>query len=126
MNEPTVDFDIDEVERRLGEGDAKNHIRDIKREAFLAGLRAFATVILGSRVTRRSIKSSPLYAMALAYVLRHPGYLDHFWSSEHMSKIAGISGRRMRAITEDVRRITAQPEMITRTHRKRKKRSKST
>ena len=54
MTEPTVDFDMEEVERRLGEGEIRDRIREIKKEAFLAGVRAALTIVLGDRVTKRA------------------------------------------------------------------------
>jgi len=125
MTEPTVDFDMDEVERRLGEGHAQDRIQEIRREAFLSGLRAAMTIVLGDRVTKRSVYSSPLYSMALAYILRHPGYLSQFWSAAHMADKAGVSRQRMTHIVGMVRRLTSQPAQITRTHRKRRKRRKA-
>lgn len=125
MTEPTVDFDMEEVERRLGEGEIRDRIREIKKEAFLAGVRAALTIVLGDRVTKRSIDSSPKYSMALAFVLRHPGYLSQFWSAAHMADIAGVSRQRMTHIVGVVRKLTSQPAQITRTHRKRRKRRKA-
>jgi len=48
MTEPTVDFDMEEVERRLGATPSRDAIRELERAAVERGARAFASLVLFS------------------------------------------------------------------------------
>ena len=53
MSEPTVDFDMDEVERRIGCASSRDFIHELERAAVERGARSFASLVLFS--------TAPLY-----------------------------------------------------------------
>lgn len=120
MSEPTVDFDMDEVERRLGAAPSRDTIRELERAAVERGARAFASLVLFSTAPlyrERWRRAAQARVMIAVYVLRMPGH-EALYSLEHIGRLCGVSGQSIRRMAASVREKLGLPPAITKTHRK--------
>lgn len=123
MSEPSVDFDLSEVERRLGEAPDQNVIRELERAAAERGARAFASLVLFSTTPiyrERYRHAAQARVMIAVYLLRMPGH-EALYSLEHIARLCGVSGQSIRRMAASVREKLSLPPEISKTHRKKPK-----
>ena len=122
MSEQTVDFDIEEVERRLGPAPSRDAIRELERAAVERGARAFASLVLFSTTPiyrERYRRAAQARVMIAVYVLRMPGH-ETLYSLEHIGKLCGMSGQAIRRMAAGVVKKLGLPPGITKTHRRKR------
>jgi hypothetical protein len=119
MTEPTVEFDMDEVERRLGAAPSRDAIRELERAAVERGARAFASLVLFSTTPvyrEHWRRAAQMRVMIAVYLLRMPGH-EALCSLSHIGRLCGVSGASARQMAIEVRKKLGLPPGITRTHR---------
>ena len=122
MNEPSVDFDLDEVERGLGETQPQGWNNELERAAVERGARAFASLVLLSTTPSfhaRYSRAAQARVMIAVYVLRMPGH-ETLYSLEHIGKLCGMSGQAIRRMAAGVVKKLGLPPGITKTHRRKR------
>lgn len=117
--EPSVQFDWDEVERRLdGVTDPSTRDAEVAERA----IRAFATMVLPKRGMRMDANRGRSLCLRMAvalYLLRIPGH-ERFKSLADVAEWVGVSRVRANEIAHEIAETTGLPHLITRTHRKRR------
>lgn len=120
MTEPTVDFDIEEVERRLGAAPSRDVIRELERAAVERGARAFASLVLFSTTPvyrERWRRAAQARVMIAVYLLRMPGH-EALYSLTHIGRLCGVTKQGIHRMATSVRQKLGLPPKISTTHRK--------
>lgn len=122
MSEPTVDFDFDEVERRLGAVPSRDAIRELERAAVERGARAFASLVLFSTTPlyrERWRRAAQARVMIAVYLLRMPGH-ETLYSLAHIGRLCGVTRQGIHRMATSVRQKLGLPPEISTTHRKKR------
>lgn len=122
MSEPTVDFDLDEVERRLGAAPSRDAIRELERAAVERGARAFASLVLFSTTPlyrERWRRAAQARVMIAVYLLRMPGH-ETLYSLAHIGRLCGVTRQGIHRMATSVRQKLGLPPEISTTHRKKR------
>lgn len=117
-HEPAVDFDMDEVERRI-DGVMPESSRD--REIAEQAVRAFASMVIPYRSVRLGSKEARAMCLRMAvavYLLRIPGH-EAFRSLADIAERYGVSRERASRVAMGIKRNAGLPDRITRTYRHR-------
>ena len=122
MSEPTVDFDLDEVERRLGPAPSRDAIHELERAAVERGARAFASLVLFSTAPlyrERWRRAAQARVMIAVYLLRMPGH-ETLYSLAHIGRLCGVTRQGIHRMATSVRQKLGLPPEISTTHRKKR------
>lgn len=118
--EPSVDFDMEELCRRVdGAMDPQD---DRERELVARGARLFAALVLPEKSVRigtRLGRSMCLRVTVAVYLCRLPGS-DRFKSLSHIASAFGVRYNTALKAAHDVRFALGLPEMITKPHKRRR------
>ena len=123
MKEPSEDFNMEEVERRLGEVPDRSAIQEFERASVERGARAFASLVLfaSTPVFRdRWRRAAQMRVMIAVYLLRMPGH-EKLCSLENIARLCGVSGGSARQMAVQVRKKLGLPPGITSTHTKKRR-----
>lgn len=126
MSEASVDFDLEEVERKLGELSGDDALKELERAAVERGARAFASLVLFSSTPvyrQRWRRAAQMRVMIAVYLLRMPGH-EHLCSLENIARLCEVSGASARQMAIQVRKKLGLPPEITRTFSRKRKRAR--
>lgn len=122
MSEPSVDFDLEEVERKLGELSGADALKELERAAVERGARAFASLVLFSSTPvyrQRWRRAAQARVMIAVYLLRMPGH-ETLYSLAHIGRLCGVTRQGIHRMATSVRQKLGLPPEISTTHRKKR------
>lgn len=121
MQEPSVEFDMEDLYRRVdGAMDPQD---DRERELVARGVRQFAQIVLPRKAVGlrgRHGKAMCLRLVVAVYLCRIPGH-ERFLSLADIARHFGVNKDRVHELSVELREKLGLPARITRSHKRRRR-----